>query len=178
MLFHLKISYEFAKNKVKNLLIDAVKKRVDTPLPIVVFFSGGVDSTLILHLARQFHPDVLALIIGHTDTDDVRYALRYCKENNIKYKHIDFEDEELIALIPELVYRTETFEPNPIRGAALSYLLSREAKKLGYKQCYLESASQLKAAIHIYESYGFKHLDAPLGNTGHYSCGVWMIKDL
>lgn len=52
------------------------------------------------------------------------------------------------------------------------------AKKLGYKQSYLESASQLKAAIHIYESYGFKHLDSELGNTGHYSCGVWMIKDL
>ena len=52
------------------------------------------------------------------------------------------------------------------------------AKELGYKQCYLESASQLKAAIHIYENFGFKHLDAPLGNTGHYSCGVWMIKEL
>lgn len=52
------------------------------------------------------------------------------------------------------------------------------AKKLGYKQCYLESASQLKAAIHIYEQFGFKHLEGPLGNTGHYSCGVWMIKDL
>jgi len=52
------------------------------------------------------------------------------------------------------------------------------AKELGYKQCYLESASQLKAAIHIYESYGFKHLDGPLGNTGHYSCGVWMIKEI
>ena len=52
------------------------------------------------------------------------------------------------------------------------------AKDLGYKKCYLESAPQLKAAVHIYESYGFKHLDAALGNTGHYSCGVWMIKDL
>lgn len=52
------------------------------------------------------------------------------------------------------------------------------AKNLGYKKCYLESASQLKAAIHIYEQFGFKHLDAPLGNTGHFSCGVWMIKDL
>lgn len=52
------------------------------------------------------------------------------------------------------------------------------AKDLGYKQCYLESASQLKAAIHIYESFGFKHLEGPLGNTGHFSCGVWMIKDL
>ncbi len=52
------------------------------------------------------------------------------------------------------------------------------AKDLGYKKCYLESASQLKAAIHIYESYGFSHLPNALGNTGHYSCGVWMIKDL
>lgn len=52
------------------------------------------------------------------------------------------------------------------------------AKDLGYAQCYLESASQLKAAIHIYESFGFTHLDGPLGNTGHYSCGVWMLKEL
>lgn len=52
------------------------------------------------------------------------------------------------------------------------------AKDFGYKKCYLESASQLKAAIHIYEKKGFVHLDKPLGNTGHYSCGVWMIKDL
>jgi len=52
------------------------------------------------------------------------------------------------------------------------------AKELGYKKCYLESASQLKAAIHIYETVGFKHLKQSLGNTGHFSCGVWMIKDL
>lgn len=49
---------------------------------------------------------------------------------------------------------------------------------MGYTQCYLESAPQLKAAIHIYESFGFKHLKGALGNTGHYSCGVWMLKDL
>jgi putative acetyltransferase len=69
-----------------------------------------------------------------------------------------------------------------MRGKGYGKLLFEKclesAKALGYKQCYLESASQLKAAIHIYESYEFKHLDKPLGNTGHYSCGVWMIKDL
>ncbi|GAB1857748.1 GNAT family N-acetyltransferase [Flavobacteriaceae bacterium MHTCC 0001] len=54
----------------------------------------------------------------------------------------------------------------------------RAARARGYKRCYLESASQLKVAIHMYESFGFKHLEAPLGNTGHFSCGVWMIKDL
>ena len=63
-------------------------------------------------------------------------------------------------------------------GRALFEKCMKTAKNLGYKECYLESAPQLKAAIHIYESYGFKHLDGALGNTGHYSCGVWMIKAL
>jgi len=53
-----------------------------------------------------------------------------------------------------------------------------EGKKLGFNKCYLESASQYKRAIKIYEKSGFNHLEGPMGNTGHYSCGVWMIKDL
>jgi putative acetyltransferase len=73
------------------------------------------------------------------------------------------------------------FSPK-VRGKGYGKLLFETcleaAKNLGYKQCYLESAPQLKAAIHIYESYGFKHLEGALGNTGHYSCGVWMLKEL
>ena len=52
------------------------------------------------------------------------------------------------------------------------------AKDFGFETCYIETASQLKAAIHIYEEFGFEHLTEPLGNTGHYSCGVWMTKEL
>ncbi|WP_166964423.1 GNAT family N-acetyltransferase [Yeosuana marina] len=73
------------------------------------------------------------------------------------------------------------FSPK-VRGKGYGNLLfekcMKAAKELGYKQCYIESAPQLKAAIHIYETHGFKHLDGSLGNTGHFSCGVWMIKDL
>lgn len=63
-------------------------------------------------------------------------------------------------------------------GRSLFEKCLETAKNLGYKKCYLESAPQLSAAIHIYESYGFKHIVGGLGNTGHYACGVWMIKDL
>lgn len=52
------------------------------------------------------------------------------------------------------------------------------AREFNYKQCYLESASALEAAIHIYKKNGFKHLEGHLGETGHYSCSVWMLKDL
>lgn len=52
------------------------------------------------------------------------------------------------------------------------------ARQFDYKTCYLESASQLKAAIKLYERTGFEYLKEPLGNTGHYSCGIWMTKNL
>jgi putative acetyltransferase len=86
----------------------------------------------------------------------------------------DFESE--ICEIQKMYFSPE------IRGNGFGKQLFerclKPAKDLGYKQCYIESASQLKTAIHIYESYGFKHIPGALGNTGHYSCGVWMIKNL
>ncbi len=73
------------------------------------------------------------------------------------------------------------FSPK-VRGEGYGKLMfakcMKAAKNLGYKQCYLESSDQFKTAIHIYESFGFKHLEKRLGNTGHYSCGVWMLKEL
>lgn len=63
-------------------------------------------------------------------------------------------------------------------GKQLFETCLKAAKDFGYETCYLESAPQLKAAIHIYEEFGFTHLNEPLGNTGHYSCGVWMTKKL
>ncbi|WP_290700795.1 GNAT family N-acetyltransferase [Lacinutrix sp.] len=69
-----------------------------------------------------------------------------------------------------------------IRGKGLGRQLFlkclEKAKSLGFKQCYIETIPELKEAIHIYETNGFKHLEASLGDTGHYNCGVWMLKDL
>ena len=52
------------------------------------------------------------------------------------------------------------------------------AKNLGYEKCYLETLPYMKSAVTLYEKTGFKALDEPLGETGHYSCTEWMIKEL
>jgi putative acetyltransferase len=36
----------------------------------------------------------------------------------------------------------------------------------------------MEAASRLYRKNGFVNLEKPLGNTGHYSCNVWMIKEL
>ena len=52
------------------------------------------------------------------------------------------------------------------------------AKRVGYKQCYIETFPNMEAAIRLYKKNGFNKIDHPLGNTCHYSCNVWMLKDL
>lgn len=52
------------------------------------------------------------------------------------------------------------------------------AKDYGYKQVYLESMPELKKALSVYERFGFAYLNAPMGNSGHTGCQLWMLKVL
>lgn len=51
------------------------------------------------------------------------------------------------------------------------------ARQLGYKRCYLETLEHMLGARKLYERFGFRELDAPLGNTGHCACDSWMLLD-
>jgi putative acetyltransferase len=62
-------------------------------------------------------------------------------------------------------------------GAALLNKCLEIAKQKGFNKVYLESLPELSRAITVYEKFGFKKLNGPLGNTGHLS-GVWMIKEI
>jgi putative acetyltransferase len=63
-------------------------------------------------------------------------------------------------------------------GRKLLEMSLESAKKSGYKQVYLESLPELSRAIRLYEKAGFKMIDGPLGNSGHFGCNIWMLKDL
>lgn len=52
------------------------------------------------------------------------------------------------------------------------------ARENNYTQCYLETLPQLMQARRLYEYFGFNYLNGPLGNTGHFSCNNWMLKEL
>lgn len=52
------------------------------------------------------------------------------------------------------------------------------ARSQDFKKCYLETMPYMKNAQKLYARSGFEPLDKPMGDTGHYNCSVWMIKDL
>jgi len=71
---------------------------------------------------------------------------------------------------------------NTARGTGLGKKLMLQsmewAKANGYTQVYLESMPELAKAVSIYENVGFTRINAPLGNSGHCGCDIWMTKQL
>lgn len=52
------------------------------------------------------------------------------------------------------------------------------ARTKGYNQVYLETMPELRKAVSVYEKFGFTYLNAPMGNSGHNGCDIWMLKRL
>lgn len=68
------------------------------------------------------------------------------------------------------------------RGIGLGKLLIQKslesAKQLGFLNVYLETMPELKNALQTYEKMGFYYLNGPVGNSGHFGCELWMLKEL
>jgi putative acetyltransferase len=69
-----------------------------------------------------------------------------------------------------------------MRGLGLGIQLMKkcfqQAIELGFHRMYLETMPELRTAIGLYEKAGFNYLPGPLGQSGHFGCDLWMIKNL
>lgn len=68
------------------------------------------------------------------------------------------------------------------RGLHIGYQLlekcAHAALEMGYKSLYLETLPELDKAVSLYERCGYKLLEKPLGESGHFACSIWMLKEL
>lgn len=86
------------------------------------------------------------------------------------------------GLCPDTAELVKLYTLPEVRGKGYGKLLINKciefARQKGYKHIYLESMEELSMAVKIYERLGFRHLNAPMGESGHNYCKIWMLKDL
>ena len=63
-------------------------------------------------------------------------------------------------------------------GKEMMRLCIAKATEFGFESCYLETMTYMEAAQQLYKKSGFAIIDGPLGDTGHFSCPVQMLKTL
>lgn len=51
------------------------------------------------------------------------------------------------------------------------------ARENGFSACYLETLPGMDAARIMYDKAGFRQVNTRMGNTGHFSCDIWLLKE-
>ncbi len=150
---------DFAKTKLTELMVEAVKKRVDTDLPIAVLLSGGVDSSLIMEIATRFHKNVTAFILGFPGSSDYEASLKLCKDNNYKY-HIVYPNVDYAKEFENLIYHLEMYEAQVIRQSFALDILSKEVVRAGYRIALVgEAADELFGGYNEFSRLSDEHVN-------------------
>src|SRR5690606_22742623 len=63
-------------------------------------------------------------------------------------------------------------------GAQMMEFCLLKAREFGFERIYLETMDYMDHAQKLYKQSGFEYIDSAMGDTGHYSCPVYMIKTL
>lgn len=90
-------------------------------------------------------------------------------------KQLDGSGDEYCEL--QRMFLDSEYRGNGISNQLMDICLSA-AKEKGFKFCYLETMSNMLVAQKLYAKYGFKQVEKPMGSTGHFSCDIWMVKEL
>jgi asparagine synthase (glutamine-hydrolysing) len=88
---------------LRSILADSVKKQLIADVPLGVFLSGGIDSTLVAANAVKINPEIESLTIGFEDKefDESAQAKEYAKILGIKNETVVLNDNELLFIYNE-----------------------------------------------------------------------------
>ena len=122
-------SFAAAVDELDELLNAAVALRLRSDVPLGVFLSGGVDSSLVAAVAsRQSAAQVATFSIGFDVAafDETRYAARVAEHLGTRH-HVFHAHPDLLATLPAMVRHFG--EPFADSSALPTWLLAEETRK-------------------------------------------------
>lgn len=127
-------SFPDLKEMIYNQLEISVKRHLDADVPVGLYLSGGIDSSILALIAAKVHGnDLNTFSIGFEDKnyDESYFQHLLSKELGVRHHHFDFKYKDIAEYFPEVVRHAETIlfrcAPVPL------FCLSKEVNKFGYK---------------------------------------------
>ena len=114
---------------VEAALADSVGRCLDADVPVGVFLSGGVDSSLIAALAARHRPRIQAFSLGLQEAthSELPYARLVARHLGLEHLTLDLRVEDVIAWLPHLV--AQYGQPFGDSSALPSYGVARLARQ-------------------------------------------------
>lgn len=142
-------------------LAASVRARMPTNLPVAALYSGGIDSTLVVHYARQHDHAVSGYIAVGRNAPDFTFAKRYADATGFDLREVPVQPhgKETLSLIEAVVNVVESFEPAVIRPSLYTHLVSERIHRDGFRVALCgEGADELFA--------GYEPLEQAFAQSG------------
>ena len=149
-----------------RILEEAVASRLPDDLPVASLFSGGIDSTLMVHYARRHRPDMPVYFAGTADAPDAIFAAAYAEAAGLDMRKVDcITGPETLDLLAAVVSGVESFEPVTIRPALYVWQACERIHRDGFRVVLSgEGADELFA--------GYSHLERAFSHSEDAGQGV------
>lgn len=135
-------------------LNEAVKKRLMSDKPVGVFLSGGLDSSLIAAITRQYvKGELYSFAVGVKGSDDLYYSQMVSDFLGTTHHVEEYNKEDVIEILPDVIYHLESFDPALVRGSVATYFAARLASRYVKVVLIGEGADELFG--------GYEYLKAP-----------------
>lgn len=115
---------ETACKHIRELLIQAVDKRLDSDSPVGFLLSGGLDSSLVCSIASRLSPKPIRTFAIGMDTDaiDLKYARRAAEYLRAEHTEVIMTRQEVLDTLDFLIKSLATYDITTIRASMGMYL--------------------------------------------------------
>lgn len=118
---------------IEQLLTDSIKNRLVSDVPVGLFLSGGVDSSLVAALTAKQTNNLNAFTVSFQDKryDESEYAKQVCNQYGINYNEIKVNANDFVNSISDWIEIQDDIVADP--SALLLYKISEYAHVLNYR---------------------------------------------
>ncbi|WP_246942818.1 asparagine synthase (glutamine-hydrolyzing) [Bacillus pinisoli] len=136
--------------EIRDVLYDSVKVHMRSDVPVGSFLSGGIDSSIIASIAREYNPTIKTFSVGfeRNGFSEVDVAKETADKLNIENISYIIKPEEYIAELPKIIWHFD--DPLADPAAVPLYFVAREASKHVKVVLSGEGADELFGGYNIY----------------------------
>ncbi|HLV10569.1 MAG TPA: asparagine synthase-related protein, partial [Halanaerobiales bacterium] len=120
-----------AASKIRHLLIEAVNKRINDVKKPGIYLSGGIDSSVLVAAASRIIDNIKTFAVGTQNSQDLKKARIVADFIGTDHYQYIYNINEVINIIPEVVYQLESFDQYLVRSSLANYFVARLAKQQG-----------------------------------------------
>lgn len=118
--------------KIHDLLVDAVDKRMDSDAPVGFLLSGGLDSSLVCAIAAsKSEKPIETFAIGmEEDAIDLKYAREAADYIGSNHHELIMTADEVLSTLEEVIAELATYDITTIRASMGMYLLCKKIREI------------------------------------------------